>query len=53
MNKAAVAASSAREMVLVLPTPFGFTLWDKFKQGWYTPYPVPCPSSCFSKLPSV
>ena len=42
MIAAAVAASSAREMVLVIPTPLGFTYWDTFKQGWYTPDLVSC-----------
>jgi len=27
MTAAAIAASSAREMVLVIPMPFGFTKW--------------------------
>jgi hypothetical protein len=27
MTAAAIAASSAREMVLVIPMPFGFTQW--------------------------
>jgi len=30
----AAIASSAREMVLVIPTPLRFTKWDTFKQGW-------------------
>jgi hypothetical protein len=33
MIAAAIAVSSAREMVLVIPTPLEFTLWDTFKQG--------------------
>jgi hypothetical protein len=28
---AAIAASSARGMVLVIPMPFGFTQWETFK----------------------
>jgi len=31
MNAAAIAASSAREMVLAIPMPFGFTQWETFK----------------------
>jgi hypothetical protein len=31
MAAAAVAASSARKMVLVIPMPFGFTCWETFK----------------------
>jgi len=31
MTAAAIAASSAREMVLVMPMPFGFTYWETFK----------------------
>jgi hypothetical protein len=42
MIAAAIAASSAREMVLIIPTPLGFTYWDTFKQGWYTPDLVSC-----------
>jgi hypothetical protein len=34
------AASSACEMVLVIPTPLGLTYWDMFRRGWYTPDPV-------------
>jgi hypothetical protein len=33
MIAAAIAASSAREMALVVPTPLGFTQWDTIKQG--------------------
>jgi len=33
MITAAMAASSAREMVLVRPTPLMFTKWDTFEQG--------------------
>ena len=53
MIVAALAASSAREMVLVTPTPLGFTTWDTFKQGWYKPEPVSCFSLCFLGLLSV
>jgi len=31
MTAATIAASSAREMVLVILMPFGFTLWEMFK----------------------
>ena len=31
MTAAAIAASSAREMVLVVPMPFGFTKWETFE----------------------
>ena len=51
MVAAAIAASSAHEMVLVKPTPLGFIEWDTFKQGWFAPDPVSCPSSCFFRLP--
>ena len=34
MIAAAVAASSARKMVLVISTPLGFSKCDMFKQGW-------------------
>jgi hypothetical protein len=53
MIAAARATSSARELVLVIPTPFGFMQWDTFKQGWYTPDPVSCLALCFLRLPSV
>ena len=46
-----IAASSACEMVLVIPTPLGLTLCNTFKQGWYTPDPVSCPFPCFLRLP--
>ena len=42
---------SAREMVSIIPTPLGFTLWDMFKQGWYhVPDPVSSLSSCFLRM---
>ena len=47
MIAAAIAASSAREMVMAIPTLLKFKLWNMLKQGWYTPNPVSCPSSCF------
>jgi hypothetical protein len=57
MIAAAMAASSAREMVFVTPTPLGFTYWDTCKQGWSTPDPVSFPLlfyfSCFLRLPSA
>jgi hypothetical protein len=53
MTAAAIAASSAREMVLVISMPFGFTQWETFKLGCYTPDPVSCPTSFFWRLPSV
>jgi hypothetical protein len=53
MIAAAIAASSAREMVMAIPTLLKFTLWNMLKQGWYTPDPVSCPSSCFLRLLSV
>jgi len=31
VTAAAIAASSAREIVLVIPMPFGFTKWETFK----------------------
>jgi hypothetical protein len=42
MIAAAIAVSSAREMVLVMPTP---TEKDTFKLGWNKPDPDSYPSS--------
>jgi hypothetical protein len=33
MIAAAIAASSAREMVFVIPTPLGFTRWIRVSKG--------------------